>query len=347
MKRKIKNILLFIPGFQGLCRLLTAKHVRVLMYHRFSVNKVASQRYVDISTLREQLNYLRRYHPNWLPDDQIAALDGLRKWESCPVVITTDDGYCDFHDIGLPIFREFGLKPVLFVTINFVEQRTLLWWDWLRVLLTKTAKESLQLILHDKVVDLSLKSEEERVLAWDVIADHCRFMPHDKKEEFLHEIAAELVVVPGEIKDESCQAASWDQIVAMAESEVVIGAHTLSHPILSRMDDERAQEEILGSKQQLEQRLQTSVDWFCYPQGGPADYTNETKKCVEQAGFKGSYIAYQALDCDRYSLPRYCITEDMLDFIWCLCGAEFLVLQLRRYIGRPADLGDAYWRGVG
>ncbi len=345
MKNTLKKILLAIPGFQPLCRLLTRKHVRVLMYHRFSHDQEPGRRFVSAEVLKSQLRYIKRHHPNWSPDDQSGALKGGRPWEPCPVVITVDDGYRDFYEVAFPVFREFEFKPVLFVTTNFVEHELLLWWDRLRVILEKTFVETLHLPLHGEQIELSLKSDAERAHAWNYVADLCRFMPHERKERLLRQIADDLAVGPEQIRDDGCLASTWEQIAEMAENGVIIGAHTENHPILSRLEPDRAREEIVGSRLKLEEKLQASVDWFCYPQGGPADFTGKTRDIVAQAGFKGSYIAYQALEYDHYTLPRYGVAETITDFTWCLCGAEFLVLKLRRLIGRPASLGDDYWRG--
>lgn len=315
------------------------------MYHRFSGEKKQDQRFVSSSELREQLRYIRRHHPNWVPDDQMDALTGRKKWESCPVVITIDDGYRDFFDVAFPLFMEFGIRPVLFVTTNFVSGQALLWWDLLKLILNTTRSTSLQLDMNGKAVDFSLTSEKERAEAWNFIADHCRFMPHDRKELLIQELSDRLAVDIEDINNEHCLAATWAEVKMMSESGVVVGAHTLNHPILSRLSYDQAEIEIAGSKKQLEDALEMPVLWFCYPQGGPADFTDETKKIVAQADFRGSYIAYQALDFDMFTLPRYCITGDMLDFFWCLCGAEYLVLKLRQISGRPARLGEAYWRG--
>lgn len=133
----------------------------------------------------------------------------------------------------------------------------------------------------------------------------------------------------------------------MGLAGVQFGAHTLSHPILSRLPAQQAQAEIEQSRRQLEKELTQPVDWFCYPQGGPADYTVGIMEMVREAGFKGCYVAHQdvALEKNLFALPRYCPGEDMAVFRWSLCGAEYLVGRLRALLGKPAGPGAAYWAG--
>lgn len=61
-----------------------------------------------------------------------------------------------------------------------------------------------------------------------------------------------------------------------------IGAHTLTHPDLSKISPKRAKEEILGSKKKLEDIIGKEVTKFCYPDG---KFNSEIIKLVKNAGF--------------------------------------------------------------
>ena len=74
------------------------------------------------------------------------------------------------------------------------------------------------------------------------------------------------------------------EIKQMAKSQE-IGAHTLSHSDLRRIDFDQAKKEIFGSKEYLKNLLKKEIKMFCYPSGF---YEDEIKKLVEQAGFLGS-----------------------------------------------------------
>ena len=47
-----------------------------------------------------------------------------------------------------------------------------------------------------------------------------------------------------------------------------IGSHSLTHPYLSKIDPQKAWEEINTSKVILEDKLGTEIRAFCYPYGG-------------------------------------------------------------------------------
>lgn len=64
-----------------------------------------------------------------------------------------------------------------------------------------------------------------------------------------------------------------------------IGAHTLTHPLLTQIPIADAAREIKGSKEWLEDVLQKPCDMFCYPRG---EWNGAVKDAVRDAGFKGA-----------------------------------------------------------
>ena len=62
-----------------------------------------------------------------------------------------------------------------------------------------------------------------------------------------------------------------------------IGAHTCTHPRLSRISRDRAKEEIVSSRKKLEDMFGTAIDHFAYPYG---DYDDAVVDLVREAGFR-------------------------------------------------------------
>ena len=60
---------------------------------------------------------------------------------------------------------------------------------------------------------------------------------------------------------------SWDEIGEMHRSGISFGAHTITHPDLTRLKDDELQTEIHGSKAIIEDALGTPVSCFAYPYG--------------------------------------------------------------------------------
>lgn len=73
------------------------------------------------------------------------------------------------------------------------------------------------------------------------------------------------------------------QEIKKLSSEFEVGAHTMTHPLLPRIDTNTAKQEIITSKKMLEDLIGRRVSSFCYPAGA---YEPEHVKMVENAGFK-------------------------------------------------------------
>ncbi len=347
MKKKLKTLLLALPGFEAVCRALTRNHVRALMYHRFSDRTTGDPRFVDRATLARQADLIVRHHARWTPDQHLAAVgDGPRPAGECPVVVTADDGYHDFHGVAFPVFREAAIPTMLFVTTGFVGGSHWFWWDRLEHVLHQAPDGRCEVTVGDRGLALELDSAAGRRAAWHAVADRCRFLPDRQKEAVIARLATDLGVDLPAAPPAPYRPVTWAQVRAMAAAGMPMGAHTVSHPILSRVPPDEAAREIRESVAELARRLEQPVRWFAYPQGGPADWTPDVRAQVASL-CTGCYLAYQdpALAVDPYTMPRYCVTADMTDFRWVLCGAEYLGLLLRRRLGKPTGVAAGYWSG--
>lgn len=97
---------------------------------------------------------------------------------------------------------------------------------------------------------------------------------------------------------------SREQCKAFVASGWEIGAHTLSHPDLTKLDDDQARHEICASKRALEEELDTDVVSFAYPFG---HYSSRIKEMVKEAGFSFGIATDNGgitIEDDRFALFR-------------------------------------------
>lgn len=91
-----------------------------------------------------------------------------------------------------------------------------------------------------------------------------------------------------------------EQIRAMADAGVEIGAHTRTHADMGRSTNiDWIKEELLGSIDDLQAWIKAPVRYFAFPFGLPANMTREAAAVVAEAGLKGFCSAYGA-----YNFPR-------------------------------------------
>jgi peptidoglycan/xylan/chitin deacetylase (PgdA/CDA1 family) len=77
---------------------------------------------------------------------------------------------------------------------------------------------------------------------------------------------------------------TWEQVRALDRAGTLrFGAHTVTHPNLTTIDDDAARREIAGSKAALEARVGHPVTTFCYPAGL---FGARERGLVAEAGFR-------------------------------------------------------------
>ena len=131
---------------------------------------------------------------------------------------------------------------------------------------------------------------------------------------------------------------TWDDVAEMVGMGFEIGSHTVTHPNLSRISFDQAQQEIIESKRALEQRLNRRVRWLAYPFGGPKDLRPELLSYIEEAGYDGCLSAFGGFvhpGCDARVLPRTPVPvfPSVLNLELHLTGCLSWMYALKRRLG--------------
>lgn len=118
------------------------------------------------------------------------------------------------------------------------------------------------------------------------------------------------------------QMLTWDEIKIMFRQGIDFGSHALSHSRLTKIPAVIAREEIVRSKDILEQSLGKKVDFFCYPKG---DYNPSVREMVKDAGYLGACsteVGINDMADDVYCMRRTEISrfDDLDDFAGKLAG---------------------------
>lgn len=137
--------------------------------------------------------------------------------------------------------------------------------------------------------------------------------------------------------DEPPAALTWEQVRELdAEGLVGFGAHTRTHPRLPHVDDERARDEIVGAKAELEERLGRPVTTFCYPAGL---YGERDARLVREAGYSAGVTCDPGVN--DASTPREMLRRTLV--YWEDTDTDFAV-KLAGHVDRPPALRDWLYR---
>lgn len=280
-------------------------YLRILMYHRFGEGGRLRPQF------ERQCRHLRR-HYRVLELREVARrlADGSR-FPPHAVVITVDDGHADFYREAYPVLRRWGLPATLYLTTGYLDGRCWLWFDLVDYLFEQTGAARLEL---EFLGAMELRSAGAKRAAAEAVKEAALRMPNTAREELMAGLPRALKVDVPPRPPARWEPLSWDQVREMASGGIEFGAHTLTHPILSRVADEgRLEREIREPKQRIEQELGRETLHFCYPNGQPGDYTPAIVERVRQAGFQTAVTAEQGLNpagASRYLLKRVPVEPD-------------------------------------
>ena len=232
---------------------------------------------------RRQMETIARYGTPIGIDDLIRAIGGAPLPRN-PVMVTFDDGYRSCHDVALPILRAVGVRATFFIATSFVTERRLYWWERIALMLGASRKKSVEITyperktfeLDDPVVHERLTDIVKNTMDLDV-------------ERFLDGLAAALVVDwSREVEAGHAEQLimTWDQVRALARAGMDVESHGRRHRVLQTLDAAALDDELAGSRKDLEAQLGRTVRAVAYPVGRRIAKQLPIRDAIASAGYR-------------------------------------------------------------
>lgn len=250
--------------------------IHILIRERLCRNRVAILMYHDPkpTVFAKHLDYLSRH---WTVISLDVLVDAIyeKDFSRIPpksVVITIDDGHVGNIAL-LPIFKQYRMRPTLFVCTQIINTYRHFWFK----------------------IEGQSKTERERL----------KRLPNVERLTHLKRTAD----FEREKTYPDRQALNRVEMKEM-EKHVDFQPHTQFHPILPHCTETECRQEILGSKADLEQLLGSECFHFSYPNG---DYTEREVEIVKANGFRSARttdIGWNTLKTEPYRLKTVPIADD-------------------------------------
>jgi peptidoglycan/xylan/chitin deacetylase (PgdA/CDA1 family) len=254
-----------------------------------------------IATFRWQIALLAECF-NVMPLAEAVQALNTERMPPRAVAITFDDGYRSTHDLALPILREFKLPATVFVTTGHIENEGSMWNDVILEAVRRMAPQTIDL------AELGLGSyptltPADRLASSGALIECCKYLTPDARLALTgklqalarHDLRQELMLTAGMVR-------------TLAASNVDIGGHTVTHPILTRIGEDAARREIADNKKHLETITGKPVTLFAYPNGKRGiDYDERHVRLVEQAGYQAAFTTASGAatrENERFEYPR-------------------------------------------
>jgi len=306
-------------GGVRMTRWINRSGLRILMYHRFSRREPLSRQCAHI---RQQYS----------PVSMSQVADWLTRGGPLPknaLAITVDDGYRDFYQVAYPVLREYAIPAAVYLVSDFVDRNCWLWVDQVLYGFLHAQARSYRMELPGQARTFELGTPEVRKTAARAVIEAAKKASNAERLRLLEILPEQLGVRIPEAAPPECEASSWDEVREMAAAGIEFGAHTRTHPILSKLaGDQELAMEIAGSKHRIEQQIGRAVWHFCYPSGAREDVGPEAVEAVRAAGFRTAVTAEPGLNHvagDPLQLRRIGIEPDFDAGYFERCVAGFRI----------------------
>lgn len=254
-----------------------------------------------VDTFRWQVALLKQCF-NVLPLSEAVPMLGNARMPARAVAITFDDGYRSTHDLALPILREFGLPATVFVTTRHIEDDSSMWNDMILEAVRRLPETPID--LGSIGLDVyPMRTPEDRKATANTLIESCKYLPPAARETLTGTLQT---LARTDLRQNLMLTA--EMVRTLSNNRVDIGGHTVSHPILTRIDDDVARAEIVDNKQHLEAIIGKPVTLFAYPNGKRGtDFDQRHVRMVRDAGYQAAFTTASGAATrtnNTFELPR-------------------------------------------
>jgi len=350
----LKRVLYPALSGTGVFRRTAAGGLAVVTYHGVlpegyePIDPALDGNLVSAETLRRHLRLLKASYNVISPEDVLAWREGRRELPRRAVLLTCDDGLLNNLTDMLSVLKQEGMRCLFFVTgASAGEDRTMLWYEELLQLLLQAPERHFEIACELLFIRGELgTSEQRRAFWWNSVKQLSR-VSAELRGAVLSAARTRFGLDSGPRLDQGMPASlrrfgllTATELRQLAAAGMTIGAHTMSHPMLSEAPLETARAEIADCRAKLEGALQQRIWALAYPFGNAESVTPQVLAIPEQCGYEAAFLNFGGglgAVLPPYALPRIHVTSEMslAEFEAHVCGFH---TQLQRISGRAVQV---------
>ena len=335
MRNRYRSLLaesLSAPSVDTLLKRLLPDWVTVFMLHRFSVPDLGVEG-MEPTFLANCLESLRKDGCQFLSLEEavVRASEnrlGRQKW----AVFSLDDGCFEQVEVAGEVFALYDCPATCFLITDYIDGKL---WEWEHQLMWLTqqlkSEECPQISLEydgaNIIFDLKLEKPYKQIVAWIR-----RTNPSDAYNLVQRIGTAAGIPIPPKPPPQY-RPASWDAIRGMEKRGMNFAPHTVTHRIVSGLNDEELEQEVVGSIARVNAECAQAAPIFCYPSGKFGEYDQRIVELLQREGVLASFIAepgymngprLRKQNDYRYLIPRMTIPDDIGKLRRYVSSAQFL-----------------------
>jgi peptidoglycan/xylan/chitin deacetylase (PgdA/CDA1 family) len=304
--------------------------MKAIMYHyvRSDTDRQPYYYYLDVNDFRSQLDYFGEEFGFVTKEEFLSVIRGENGSDKQPsgVVLTFDDGFRDHYKAVYPELQKRGLWGIFYVPVGQYITGQLLDVHRTHVLLgeisgTELLEHARDIVTEEMVPhkrrdefreqtyenqdDTKATKKAKRILNF--------FLSDEYQTNVLNELTERVEHDPVAVSDFYM---TQDELNEMHANGMVIGGHTVTHPVLSKLSPESQRTQITESFEYLDNAVEgLSERTFCYPYGNSYSFTENTVSILDDLDcewcfkVKSADITTNDITTRSQALPRYDCTD--------------------------------------
>lgn len=213
------------------------------------------------------------------------AVEQLRKPTGAArfAAITLDDGYLDNLTEALPVFEKHRAPFAIYVAPALIDGTVDPWWEVVEDVVW--ARDVIYLTTPGGRVKLDCSTPANKLASLRKLQEYLTIdVSEQDQQAVVREIAEAAGVDVGKARPN--RFLSWDQIRSLSSHPLgTIGAHTVSHRNLARLDEGEARREIRDAIRIIESEIGVKPLHMAYPYGYAAAVGQREVTLAREAGF--------------------------------------------------------------
>jgi peptidoglycan/xylan/chitin deacetylase (PgdA/CDA1 family) len=301
--------------------------MKAIMYHyvrQFNPG-LPNFRFLDVKNFQKQLDFFQEQFGFVSKDEWLNVLKS-KKLESAKgkVLLTFDDAMSCHYEYVYKVLKKRGLWGIFYVPTQPYQKGKVL--DVHRIHFLCGAFDgselltTLEMFLDKSMIPDGKRKEfrEQTYIGQDNYEGISKFkrilnyfVSYEYREGLIDSVAHKL----NYLFETSDFYVPVDKLKKMQLSGNMIGSHTVSHPVMSKLSKLEQNAEINDSFGYLSMNIKLDFKTYCHPYGGFHSFNEETVKALEESGVEFSFNVESRDICDDdlassiQFLPRYDCNE--------------------------------------
>jgi peptidoglycan/xylan/chitin deacetylase (PgdA/CDA1 family) len=232
-----------------------------------------------------QMRYISE-HYNIIPLTRLIEHISSKQPISKPsVVVTFDDGFSDNYVHAFPILKKYKIPATIFLATDMIDKRQTIWFQMVSVLMMRSKVGSLLFDGLTQTLPIA-DDEQSRRQSGRLLQRHIKSLTNDQFQMMVQRLRSYLESLDQADQFLEAQAITWPQAKEMSQAGVQFGSHTVTHGLLSKMDESCQRFEVEESKRRIESMLDIKIQTIAYPVGRFSAINETTFYLAARAGYR-------------------------------------------------------------